>query len=118
MFLAVASARIAVSSFPAGSRTVAWSPAAMPRTSASGTLRRECRDQRVPPPAVAHPHSPEVAVVLASLEEVCERALLDSRAAAIDQPLLLAERLDEVGRRRSASRSASAGASVLLAEPA
>ena len=59
---------------------------------------RERRDQSVAPPAVAGPHPPQVAVVLAPLEEVGERVLLDPGAAAVGQPLLLAERLDEVDR--------------------
>ena len=74
-------------------------------------------DERLATGAVAQAHPAQVAVEVARRQEVGECQLLDPGGAPIGQELLVAHRLEQRDGTTS-QPSRSAGASVLLAEPA
>ena len=80
---------------PAGSRSTACSPAAMPSTRRARHVRGHRGDERVAPRAVAAAHPPQVAVELPALDEIGERELIGQRSAALALPAHLRRRVRE-----------------------
>ena len=73
--------------------------------------------ERVAPPPVLGAGAPQVAVVLAALEEPRQRELVERRRPEVAAPARVGDRLPEARRAAPPSRAAAPGLSVLDTEP-